>query len=125
MALGKVRALHPDFFSDDDLAEVSYDGPMPATSAGYYALGGQDGYGYVYVLSDARGSVVYIGRSRCPGNRFDKHRRKTWWPEVTHLTLLRLRGDDRNETAALTDAVETHAIARLGPRHNIAKVVSN
>ena len=132
MAHGKVRALHPDpwqlpetFWTVTPRAlgtEVAFTGPMPTRPKDYYDLGGRDGYGYVYLLAGE--FLVYVGKSWCPGNRFDKHRRRDWWDLVDHLTLLRVRGDSTTETEALMDGLETFAIRRLLPVANVAKVVS-
>lgn len=134
MALAKVRTLYPEtvwrlpdtFWTATPRAlgaEVAYEGVMPSRPADYYDLGGRDGHGYVYLLSGFE--LLYIGKSWCPGNRFDRHRRRLWWPGVRHLTLLRVRGDDHEETGALMDGLETFAIRRLLPVHNIAKVVTS
>lgn len=133
MAQSKVRALHPDtawrlpdtFWTVTPRAlgvEVVHDGSMPTRPADYYALGGRDQWGYVYLLSGL--DLLYVGKSLCPGNRFDMHRRRDWWAGVQNLTLLRVKGADREETSALMDGLETFAIRRLRPIHNVAKVVA-
>lgn len=102
---------------------IAYEGTFPERSRDYYALvPAASNLAYVYVLLDDAGDPVYIGRSHRPGNRFDKHRRKPWWPAVKSLSLLRVQGDSRGDTHAAVSYLERYLIKTYRPTYNIAGV---
>ncbi|WP_418061755.1 GIY-YIG nuclease family protein [Pimelobacter simplex] len=115
----------PDFWGDaSDL--VIYDDAFPSRSSDYYALTSFSArQAFVYLLFDAEGGLLYVGRARRPGNRFDRHRRqKPWWGAVARLVLLEVRGSDRIETHDLVSALELYAIRALDPLYNVAGKVA-
>lgn len=106
-------------------ATVVYDGPMPRTVEGYYSvapIGSRRSY--VYILRDADGDAVYVGMSVRPGNRIDRHRRKPWWCNVEHLTILEVVGDSRYVAQWSAKRLESRMIRELAPYCNIAERVS-
>lgn len=110
-----VRALSP---------KIVYVGRFPERSRDYYALTPlvSARTAYVYMLFSYCGSLLYVGRARRPGNRFDKHRRRDWWPEVYDVLLVQVQGEDRASTHAYVDKLERLAIRHLSPIHNVAGV---
>lgn len=118
-----VCRFAPTLGDNESCVEV-YCGPMPIGPRDYYDLASPAwNVAYVYCLLDAAGDLLYVGRARQPGNRFDKHRRKKeWWPEVQHLTLFEVEGRDHEHSVYLVSRVELDAIRSLSPRHNIAGV---
>lgn len=103
-------------------ARVVYRGEFPKQSREYYSLTPRINHctGFIYVLYDCAGRVLYIGRSWRPGNRFDKHRRQRWWwGDVTGLALIRFDGTDRREAEGIISAVEVLAIQKMRPVHNV------
>lgn len=119
------RGFKPDLWTDEFRSidpTITYDGPFPSRPRDYYELGWCGArYAYVYLLFDADNQLLYVGRARRPGNRFDKHRRqKPWWPSVSRLVLLGVTGESRADAHALVSRLEMHAIRTLDPLHNIA-----
>lgn len=109
--------------------EVVYLGPMPADSHSAYMteftfpLTRPGKPAFVYILMASDGSVLYVGKARTPGNRFDRHRRhKDWWTEVEILLLLRVTGDSKAEADAIALQVERLGIRKLDPIYNVAGV---
>ena len=82
---------------------------------------------YIYVLAGHVGGVgpfvpLYIGKAYSPHNRFDKHRIKPWWPEVSALVLYRHEFDGLAATVDReTDELEREAIADFNPHYNISR----
>lgn len=113
----------PEFRAFDP--EVVYLGRMSDTPHDYYRAANlfppyAPSHAFVYLLLACDGSVLYAGKARTPGQRFDRHRRRDWWDEVALLCLLRVSGEtaEAADTAALW--VESVAIRRLDPTYNIA-----
>lgn len=107
--------------------EVVFFGAMPARSADYYAASALmpprgNKAAYIYFLLACDGSLLYVGKARTPGNRFDKHRRKEWWGEVVTLLLVRVSGSTLEEANLLALHVESLALRQLNPVYNIAGV---
>jgi hypothetical protein len=125
----RIRSTKPEFWRSVTVSavapEVIYDGPMPTGRRPYAGLAPAVGCTeYVYLLFGEQDELVYVGRSFRPADRFTKHRRKPWWPQVAGLVLLRITGATPREATALTDGLERLAIKRLGPTGNIAGVAS-
>jgi hypothetical protein len=84
------------------------------------------GIEYVYLLFDQADSLLYVGRSFRPADRFSKHCRRDWWPQVTSLVLIAVEDKirygvhRRYYTPPNVKAFEDAAIAGLLPIHNIA-----
>lgn len=103
--------------------EVIYSGAMPSSPSDYYAIAlGGSRMSYVYILTGERGDALYVGMSRRPGNRFDKHRSRDWWGQVEGLTVWRVEGEDRWHADRNARRLEAHAIRELLPAYNIAGV---
>lgn len=96
-----------------------YDGPMPHSSRERYALTTPcKGRIFVYTLWDWAGRALYVGLSKNPPNRFDKHQRRTWWPDVTHLGIIQLEGSPEG-VRRKAEALEARLIVSLKPAHNV------
>lgn len=105
---------------------VVYDGSMPQAVADYYAitpLGSSFSCSFVYILSDINGDALYVGMSRRPGNRFDRHRRRAWWSDVHSLRVLKVEPDMPSRARLDAKRLETQLIRALDPRCNIAERV--
>lgn len=99
-----------------------YDGPMPADRWTGIPSGTQRD-SFVYVLFGDRndGRAIYIGKSRTPGQRFDRHVRQPWWLAVKTVRIYRVTGASRYEAEHQALAAETRAIAELDPLFNAAR----
>lgn len=103
---------------------IIYDGAFPQRSRDYYRLArGSWNRAYVYLLYGSDDNLLYVGRTHRPGNRFDKHRRRDWWPEVAALVLLEVEGENADEAHALVKRLELRAIRTLYPELNVAGVL--
>lgn len=106
--------------------EIVYFGAMPQVPKVYYPLAHltptlwRGASAFVYLLLACDGSVLYAGKAREPGNRFDKHRRKHWWDEVALLLLIRVMGTNQSEADTVALHVESLAIKQLDPIYNVA-----
>lgn len=105
--------------------EVVYLGPMPQAPSDYYAASilfqpTARRHAFVYLLLACDGSVIYVGKARRPGNRFDKHRRREWWDEVESLILLRVGAEVVEDADVLALHVESLLIRRFDPPYNVA-----
>ena len=124
----RIRSIRPEFWSSEDIAAMDwrmvYDGPFPSRPRDYYALtDGSWNVAFVYLLFDRADRLLYVGRARQPGARFDKHRRrKSWWPEVRSLVIIRVAGRDYEDACRVVDHMERRAIRALGPAYNIVGV---
>lgn len=68
----------------------------------------------LYRLYDPQGSLLYVGISNNPENRFRQHRaEKSWWPQVDGTSF------EWFESRHKASQAETQAIATESPRHNI------
>lgn len=81
---------------------------------------------YVYVLAGRVGGhgaflPLYVGKAYSPRHRFDKHRRKPWWPEAVALILYRHKFDGWISVDRETDELEREAIADFNPHYNISR----
>lgn len=113
---GSVRLLDPS---------VVYLGPLPQFPSATQAIVESATHpGYVYVIQDAEGSVLYVGKTINPVGRLASHRaKKHWWPMRGRLTLLGVEAPGRAEAHARAYKLEAIAIRDLEPIHNIAGVV--
>ncbi len=69
--------------------------------------------GFVYVLEDATGTPLYVGRtSRLLNDRMREHRNKEWWDEVVTLNFWYFHTTDETVDA------ERNLILSLQPKHN-------
>lgn len=110
---GSVRLLDP---------AVVYLGPLTQVPSATQAVVESAPYpGYVYVIQDAEGSVLYVGKTINPVGRLASHRAtKRWWPTPGRLTLLGVEAPGRPEAHARAYELEAIAIRDLEPIHNIA-----
>lgn len=69
----------------------------------------------VYRFYDLLGGLLYVGLTMTPKYRFEKHRRKPWWPLVAAVDI---EWFDGREAAK---AAEREAIAHEDPEHNIVR----
>ena len=103
--------------------EIAYDGPLPNRLNRVAPM--QSGVEYVYLLFDATDRLLYVGRSLRPADRFSKHCRRDWWPEVADVVLVSVRDEIRLGvrrvyiTPPNVAAFEHAAITNLRPIHNI------
>lgn len=68
----------------------------------------------LYRFYDARGTLLYIGRTAGIGIRVARHRyQKNWWPSVVRIDIEHYR-----DKASVIDA-ERVAIRREGPLYNV------
>ena len=68
----------------------------------------------VYRLFDEAGTLLYIGCSARPTRRREKHRKKSWWPEVApERTTLEWFAN-----WSLATLAEYYAIAQDEPKYN-------
>lgn len=99
--------------------EVTYSGPMPQSVRDYYNV---SSLAYrsccVYILTSDDGCPVYVGMSHRPGNRFDRHRAREWWPDVAHLTVIEFTADNRSDARWAAKREESRLIASLLPYAN-------
>ncbi|MCV7004599.1 hypothetical protein [Mycobacterium gordonae] len=88
---------------------------------------------YIYHFFDSAGEPVYFGKAAQPSYRFEKHKRKTWWPEVAHLNLYVVSceshpeetckgfgSDPRSALNRIAVLWERKAIIDVKPRRNLA-----
>ena len=110
--------------STDISSRRVYKGPFPDTSSGYYSLV-QPMWRrcFVYVLFDWADNVLYVGKSFRPGNRFDRHRRRDWWPDVSTVAILQIDGPERHEVERAAYNIELNTIHSLRPLHNVTGVI--
>jgi predicted GIY-YIG superfamily endonuclease len=104
--------------------EIVYSGP-PLFGARDFRPVAPTGYTrrYVYILSDASGIPLYVGRSWNPHYRMEKHRRKKpWWPDVAHMELRLIQGTDIHSSDRAVAEAEMYLIKSLRPLHNIVGV---
>lgn len=118
--MAKMRGFKPDLWSDD--VAMIYHGPFPERPRDYYALTRCSwNVAFIYLLFGERDRLLYVGRARNPGNRFDKHRRhKEWWPEVRSLAIFQVTADDHLSSMRAVATAELIAIQELDPVYNIA-----
>lgn len=122
----RIRSTKPEFWRSARIAAmdltVVYDGPFPTGPRAYatHLPGVAPNAEYVYLLFNDMDQLVYVGRAWRPADRFTKHRRKAWWPEVANLALVRVQGTSPDGATALTKLLEALAIRDLAPRSNIA-----
>ena len=70
---------------------------------------------YVYRLFDAEDTLLYVGVTFMPGNRFNQHRReKYWWDQVVRKEF------EVFENRSAAREAERVAILSEGPKHNLA-----
>lgn len=68
-----------------------------------------DGREFVYECYDARGELIYVGRTNNPRNRVYTHRRETpWWPEVYRMTWVQVPDLERERIMALRPRYNKH-----------------
>jgi hypothetical protein len=110
-----VRALAP---------HVVYLGPLPQRASATQEVVESAAYpGYVYVIQDGEGDVLYVGKTVNPVGRLASHRaKKSWWPTPGRLTLLGVDAPDRASADAYALNLESIANRDLDPVHNIAGV---
>ena len=124
----RIRSTKPEFWQSERIAsipwEITYDGPRPKRVNLVAPM--QSGIEYVYLLFDATDRLLYVGRSFRPADRFSKHCRRDWWPEVAAVVLVAVRDDPRVGVRRAyynppnVAAFEHAAITELRPLHNIA-----
>jgi len=124
----RIRSTKPEFWRSERIAsvdwEVVHDGPMPKRVNTIAPMSSE--FEYVYMLFDEANSLVYVGRSFRPADRFTKHRRKSWWPQVKAVVLIRVREEPRHrrppwqKAGPNTARLEAYAISMLHPSANIA-----
>lgn len=66
----------------------------------------------VYRLYDSTETLIYIGITSNPAQRFKAHWLKTWWPEVS------MREVEWHETRASAEEIEARVIEADRPRYN-------
>jgi hypothetical protein len=121
----RIRGTKSEFWKSRRIAAVStdvvFDGAFPTGAKPYVnlPLSGSK-HEFVYLLLSSIGRPVYVGRSWRPADRFSQHKRKPWWPEVSHLTLIRVDGISRIDSEAKTAFVERVLIEELAPSGNVA-----
>lgn len=79
--------------------------------------------GHIYIFWGCVDEPIYVGMSVNVPNRFDKHRRRDWWPLVEHVELYHLprMSDERaRDFARRLHYFELAAIECLRPSANIA-----
>lgn len=69
----------------------------------------------VYRMFDAQGRLLYIGRTKDPGQRFADHSMKRWFPLVATITL------EWFPSLTAADLAERQAIQEENPWYNIAE----
>jgi predicted GIY-YIG superfamily endonuclease len=101
---------------------VTYAGDKPERPRHVYDITTRAwGTAFVYIfLRD--GWPIYVGKSVNPGARFEKHGRRDWFAVANQYVLIQLVGADRYEADAMACVVESKAIRRLRPSHNVAGV---
>lgn len=123
----RIRSTKPEFWRSKTIAALPwrfiYDGPKPKRVNLVAPLAA--GLEYVYLLFDDSDTLLYIGRSFRPADRFSNHCRRDWWPEVSRLVLIAVEDEIRvgvhrtYYTPPIVAAFESAAIAELNPIHNI------
>ena len=104
----------------DEPIEKVYEAAFPVGRHPYKNVPGmKQNHEYVYILRDATGAAVYVGRSFRPADRFTKHRRKPWWTVVAHLTVLQIVGRDHIDAEMRGARLERALIAQLQPYGNL------
>lgn len=72
---------------------------------------------YVYIASDERGRILYVGETIDIYRRFSQHSRESaWYTEMAHVKVEVFLSKDEARRR------ETHLILRFAPPHNIDKV---
>lgn len=69
----------------------------------------------VYRMFDAQGRLLYIGRTKDPGQRFADHSMKRWFPLVATITL------EWHPSLTAASIAERQAIQEENPWYNIAE----
>ena len=125
----RIRSTKPEFWRSATIArlpwELLYDGPKPRRVNAIAPL--SSGTEYVYLLFDDDDSLLYVGRSQRPADRFSTHCRRHWWSEVSGYVFVAVRDEVRfgvyrkYYTPPNVAAFEKAAIAELNPRYNIVR----
>lgn len=124
----RIRSTEPEFWASETinalLWDVIYDGPLPERLNDIAPMSSV--CEYVYMLFGATDELLYVGRSFRPADRFTKHRRKPWWPQVAGAVLIRVHEDPIHrrlpwqKVGPNTARFEAIAIKMLHPIANIA-----
>lgn len=123
----RIRTIKPEFWRSPDVTALSprvcFSGPIKTGVRNPWAHLPRWGElcGYVYVFSDGSGKAVYVGKTMTPQYRIPKHQRKSWWGQVSHVTLFEVHGGTQKEAEANHAALEAIMIERLVPPGNIAR----
>ena len=105
---------------------VAYVGPLPQRDSELLRIHGRTvpTVAFVYVICDSAYNTLYVGKTVNPTGRLSSHRhQKPWWPEVGHLVMLAVEGEDRGDAEGAALYLETLAIRDLRPIYNIVGVV--
>ena len=104
---------------DDATLRIVYQGPLPP-SREWHAISGGGTWNarYVYVLGSPD-DCLYVGMAWSVQRRWEKHKRRLWWPEVTWATVVELTCPNRDRAERDVRALERYVIATLLPTKNL------
>lgn len=101
-------------------AAVIYDGEVPERPLSIYHMSGHSRrHSYVYMFCRDE-QVLYVGMSRNPGARYERHRQKAiWFYPANRYVLVEFEGGTEHEARSMARFVENRAIRLLKPGFNI------
>lgn len=125
----RIRSTKPEFWRSPDISSLPwrlvYDGPKPKRVNAIAPM--ESSVEYVYMLFSKEETLLYVGRSHRPADRFSKHCRRHWWGEVSSVVFIAVEDEIRvgvyrkYYTPPNVNAFESAAIAELKPVYNIAR----